>query len=89
MTSQEIPSQVDPKQTQTVLDLLAAGYGLIDCYSKTTLYIVEFPAVVDYFQLNISAYVHPPRGSSSEMMEGMRWREEIEREEVGLKENEQ
>lgn len=61
VTSQEIQSQVDPRYTSIVLDLLNAQYGLIDCYSVITIYIVEFEATVNYFQNNISAYVHPPR----------------------------
>jgi hypothetical protein len=58
VTTQEIIAQVDPRETSTVLDLLSAGYGLIDCVSITTLYVVEFKSVVNYFQNNISAYVH-------------------------------
>jgi hypothetical protein len=79
VTTQEIESQVDPRETSTVLALLDAGYGLIDCYAVITIYIVEFKATVNYFQTNISAYIHPPRGTERGGAgggEGMWWREE-------------
>jgi hypothetical protein len=75
VTTQDIQSQVDPRETDTVISLLNAGYGLIDCYSVIKIFIVEFEATVDYFQTNISAYIHPPRGVGRE---GMWWREERE-----------
>jgi hypothetical protein len=84
VTTQEIESQVDPRETSTVLDLLSAGYGLIDCVSITTLYIVEFKAVVNYFQNNISAYVHSRNSAVEEVKEEINVGEGIKREEEGM-----